>query len=259
MITLGLILIGLSFADLVAGGLAGEPVDRRRVALGLAGGVSLVVAAAWWLSGLGAQSAWTVAATALLTAGWLAAKSAGGATSWSRPRLALVILGLGLAVGLGASRDSGLANPLDAWLADSPFPLLASSTSGRVVLLFGVLLFLTAPANGVIRAVLTMAGTPWRRSETRLRGGRLIGVLERWLIFGLAVAGEPTAAALIVSAKGLLRFPELNRTAQQAGPLEPNGDLARPAEIDEITEYFLLGSLLSWTLALAPVLLLGTP
>ena len=60
------------------------------------------------------------------------------------------------------------------------------------------------------------------------------------MIFSLGLAGEPTAAALIVSAKSLLRFPELSRAS----------------EIDAVTEYFLLGSLASWGLALLFVLLL---
>src|SRR5690606_29978105 len=110
----------------------------------------------------------------------------------------------------------------------------------------------SAPANGVVRAVLTCVGTPWQRSATRLRGGRLIGALERWLIFGLAIAGEPTAAALVVSAKSLLRFPELSRTGQPP-PSGSSGvrddEQSAPADIDLLTEYLVLGSLVSWVLA----------
>lgn len=75
-------------------------------------------------------------------------------------------------------------------------------------------------------------------------------MIERYLIFGLAVAGEPTAAALVVSAKSILRFPELSRKARD------RGDEDRVvADVDVVTEYFLLGSLTSWLLALAPVVL----
>jgi hypothetical protein len=117
----------------------------------------------------------------------------------------------------------------------------------------GVVLFLGSTSNAIVRAALTAAGTDWRSSQTRLRGGRLLGVLERWLIFTLAVAGELTAASLIISAKSLLRFPELSRVARS----DDGGDSAdsAPAEVDLVTEYFLLGSLLSWTLALVPALL----
>lgn len=74
-------------------------------------------------------------------------------------------------------------------------------------------------------------------------------MIERWMIFALALAGEPTAAALIVSAKSLLRFPELSKTAEST-----HDDAG--VDIDAVTEYFLLGSLASWALALAFVVLL---
>lgn len=109
---------------------------------------------------------------------------------------------------------------------------------------------MSAPANGIVRAVLSVAGSSWRESEQRLRGGRVIGLLERWLVLGLAVVGEPTAAALVVSAKSLLRFPELSRTVR-----EEEGDDTPAARADWVTEYFLLGSLASWTIALGVAVL----
>jgi hypothetical protein len=178
--------------------------------------------------------------------------------------------------------------PSSRWLASLPFPVVASLGLDRFCLTVGVSVVLLATANGLVRAVLTAAGTPIGHSQQRLRGGRLIGPLERLMIFGLAVAGEPTAAALIVSAKSLLRFPELSKTSPATGsrpdadPIGerasgdtagdsapgqfPNGD-PRPdedpppitLEIDYVTEYFLLGSLTSWILALAPAILLQGP
>jgi hypothetical protein len=70
-----------------------------------------------------------------------------------------------------------------------------------------------------------------------LRGGRAIGCLERGLILGFALAGEPTAAALVISGKSLLRFPEATRS--------------------DVNECFVVGSLASWSLALAPLVLLA--
>ena len=89
---------------------------------------------------------------------------------------------------------------------------------GVVLLALGVLAVLAATANGVVRTVLRMASQDLEASAQRLKGGRIIGVVERILIFGLAVVGEPTAAGLL-------------------------------------TEYFLLGSLVSWAVALFPVVL----
>jgi hypothetical protein len=65
--------------------------------------------------------------------------------------------------------------------------------------------------------------------------------MERLLILGFAVAGQLTAAAIVVSAKSLLRFPEISRSDRR---------------IDAVTEYFLVGSMSSWLIALAPTVLL---
>jgi hypothetical protein len=65
---------------------------------------------------------------------------------------------------------------------------------------------------------------------------------------------ELTAASLIISAKSLLRFPELLNRVARSDDAESSA-VSAPAEVDLVTEYFLLGSLLSWSLALAPALL----
>ncbi len=93
-----------------------------------------------------------------------------------------------------------------------------------------------------------------RRGETRgepqpsdrLKGGRLLGPMERLLILGLGLAGQLAAATAVVAAKSIIRFPEIN--AQKA---RENGGIG----IDEVTEYFLVGSFASWILALGGVAL----
>jgi hypothetical protein len=94
-------------------------------------------------------------------------------------------------------------------------------------------------------------GTKFTPAEQRLRGGRVVGPLERVLIFGLGLAGQPTAAALVISAKGLLRYPELTGLRGESGA---GGTSART--IDVVTEYLLIGSLTSWLLALFPLVLM---
>ncbi|MGH3530870.1 MAG: hypothetical protein ACRDSX_02895, partial [Mycobacterium sp.] len=73
-----------------------------------------------------------------------------------------------------------------------------------------------------------------------LKGGRLLGPMERLLILILGVSGQALAASAVIAAKGIIRFPELN--AQKGR----NGEVG----IDEVTEYFLVGSFASWLLAL---------
>lgn len=147
---------------------------------------------------------------------------------------------------------------LAAYLADLPWNRSERLNPELVLLILGLLLFLGPTANAVVKTVMTQIRSfDYNASEQQLKGGRYIGPLERWLIFGLALAGQPTAAALVVSAKSIIRFPELQSKAGRPEALAPvDGDDARPREqkIDELTEYFLIGSLLSWLLALVAAL-----
>jgi hypothetical protein len=272
MIGFGLVLLTVSLADIGAGGLIGLPRKGLRAFVAVVLAIGTCCAAAFCLEVSSPKI--TTALGAAASIAWVLAKfpwrrglspaqnherPQDGTTesedeeSLRHPRLALLALAVPLMISLVVARPDSPPGFLDEWLQSSPFAAVRSMQGSELVLLCGVLLFLTAPANSIIRAVLTtVMETPVSRSETRLRGGRLIGVLERWLIFGLAIAGEPTAAALIVSAKSLLRFPEISKM-QKDSPDAPTD----VSEIDTITEYFLLGSLLSWTIALAPVVLLS--
>lgn len=71
-----------------------------------------------------------------------------------------------------------------------------------------------------------------------LKGGRIIGPIERLLIVVLAFAGVPQIIAALAAAKGVVRFPEI---AEDRG----SGSKA---------EEFLVGSLASWTLSAVAVL-----
>lgn len=113
----------------------------------------------------------------------------------------------------------------------------------RVCVVAGVVLFQLSTANLVVRLLLDAIGVPAVTNEKKLRGGRLLGPMERLFIVVLGLAGDLTAAAVVVAAKGLLRFPELQRTSKQDGPTE-------------VSEYFLIGSFSSWLLAVAGLLVL---
>ena len=207
---------------------------RQLAALAAASGGALL---ALVLGGLpaGQVAGWTVALT-VLTALWLA-------SSWSAlhlrrlPALPFAVLGT-TGVGLLAlsGRTPRLEGVLTRWYDSVTVPAAAGVSFDRFAVVLGGLLFLQATANVVVRLVLDGAGSPAEQSESTLKGGRILGPMERTFIFALGVAGELTAAAIIVAAKGLLRFPELQRGA--------------PGRVDALTEYFLVGSLTSWLLAL---------
>jgi hypothetical protein len=69
--------------------------------------------------------------------------------------------------------------------------------------------------------------------------------MERLLILGLGLAGQLAAATAVVAAKSIIRFPEINAQKAKANG---SGDLG--IGIDEVTEYFLVGSFASWIIAL---------
>ena len=95
---------------------------------------------------------------------------------------------------------------------------------------------LTIPSNWFVRALLErIKAAPTGGSDG---AGRWIGILERLLIFLLVVGDEAGAAALVVAAKAILRFPEIT------------GD-----EPHLSAEYVLVGSLSSWRLGMAGGLL----
>ena len=102
-------------------------------------------------------------------------------------------------------------------------PVLEGLDPTRFLLLLAVFLVQLSTGNVVVRLVLTATGTvnPAKRDappdpELRLKGGRLLGPMERVFIVGLGLAGHLTAASIVIAAKGLLRFPELQSKDDQA-------------------------------------------
>lgn len=186
---------------------------------------------------------------ALALTGWLVT-SRSTRTEVGTPALALLILGGGLLVLLAfAGYDEPVGGVWRDWLAHAAAPALRGVDPGHALMVLAVGLAQLGPANQVVRLVLVSTGTlrpPGQpQASDRLRGGRVLGPLERLLIVSLALAGQVTAAGFVTAAKGLIRFPEL--TAQR-GRSEVAG-----VGIDAITEYFLIGSFVSWSLALGGV------
>ena len=152
----------------------------------------------------------------------------------------------------GAIVCSVLAPPADGliarWLGAATFPALEPVSADRLLLVLGAFGLQLSTGNVLVRLVLKSTGTinPGKDGgmpPTQLKGGRLLGPLERIFILALAMGGQVTAAAIVVAAKGLLRFPELSSRQEQA-------------TVHEMTEYFLLGSFVSWLVALGSYVLL---
>jgi len=158
----------------------------------------------------------------------------------------LVVFGSTLAMLLSlsgwASEAAGAAARWAGWLT---LPGPGEVGAGRLLIVAGVVLLQLVTGNQLVRLVLGSvgavkpAGQP--QPSDKLKGGRLLGPMERLLILGLGLAGQLTAATAVVAAKSIIRFPEIN--AQKA---RENGGIG----IDDVTEYFLVGSFASWIIAL---------
>lgn len=242
MSVLALTLLAVGVADLVRLRSWGQPARAALVSC-LAGLVTLAV-----LAVLADLTSWADFVLLLVAAatlcGWVATSTSERHLPAALP---LSILSAGLTVLLLGSGGASVAGgDFARWLEWTGLPATDPPASADAVLLIaGLLLVQVATANTVVRLILTQigalgpAGEP--QASDRLRGGRILGPMERLIILGLGLAGEVTAASLVIAAKGLIRWPELRQS-----------DLKDPDAIgvDEVTEYFLVGSMVSWTFAL---------
>jgi hypothetical protein len=217
-----LLIVGLGVVLLVMFGLVVGLSAKGWATLGVVMVLSLVV--------------WVLASSAALDAG----------VRVSKPALTLAFGAF--AVGLaGTIVGGGAADFLPALPAAFEGSLVARVPSDRLVFGLGVAVAQLATANVLVRLLLDAVGVPATTNEKKLKGGRLLGPMERLFILGLGLAGQLTAASVVVAAKGLLRFPELQRAS--AGEPGPDGP-------SDVTEYFLIGTFASWLLALGGLALL---
>ncbi|MFD5216042.1 hypothetical protein [Microbacterium sp. NPDC058345] len=195
----------------------------------------------------------------------LAAIAAGAAWIWAMPAerdprfgfwpaVVLALVCSLAVVWLGERRDAGIIGR--SWQLDSPFGPISFDLA---LLVAGVVVFLLESGNLVVRAALTSEHS-WspddvevphaavRRDDTAaggerprggFKGGRLIGPLERVIVFMLTLTAAYPLLAATLAAKGIVRFPEISK----------DGETGARAE------YFLVGSLVSWVIALGAAFL----
>ena len=196
--------------------------------------VAVTVAAAFWVRPEG----WAGAIAALVAAAWYfiaermnkpidyrgETRSVPELFAWSAVGLVVVLAGF-------------------AWLD----MVLLSATVPLGLMWLALALFLTQTGNRVTRAVLLLSGRELGGDGqaagavpgSRLKGGRVIGPLERIFIMVLAVLGAYHIVAALMAAKGIVRFPEISADAKRDDPVQAGTK----------AEEFLVGSLASWGLA----------
>lgn len=225
MIAAAIVIAAVALGDLVRP--HGPPVTARSLVLSIAAGSATASLVVW-----GTGSPWWMAAVAVaVQAGWVLTSAETSRLPWGIP-----LVGLGLAV-IAALAAPALDIDHDAWLVHwfraSELPALHGVTVESFLLGAACAAFLVSSANIIVRIALRLAGDEIAQTEQKLRGGRLLGPMERLFVFFLALGGNYVALAAVVAAKGILRFPEISRH-------DPHGYKA---------EYVLVGSFVSWAVA----------
>lgn len=225
MIGAGIVLLAVGAADLLRHYV---PSRARPYAYALAAVVLLVLSAGadavvWSFVALGTVALWMLG-----TPG----RHGGRAGLW--PVVLVAAVSLLAVASLGVRSGQGPLGEL--WPVHSP---LGSVSLDVAVFMLGAVAFLAESGNVVVRAALR-DGSPADAEPVALKGGRLIGPLERLLVFALTLTGAFTLLAAVLAAKGIVRFPEISRDSK-------DGTRA---------EYFLIGSLVSWVTALGAAFLL---
>lgn len=239
---IALLLLGIALADL---GHSLRPVRYVPECVGAA--VTVLVGVLCDLTDLRDVLALVVIAAVVVAWGITVRQGFGRNQAW----LPLTLIGVAGAVAVVVAPAAGTAGGLlDEWLSHGPLPVLDGLGPDRVLLLLATFLVQLSTGNVLVRLVLAATGTvnPTKVGglddpQTQLKGGRLLGPMERLFILGLGLAGNLTAASIVIAAKGLLRFPELQSRLDQT-------------RIHRLTEYFLVGSFVSWLVPLASLVLL---
>ena len=88
--------------------------------------------------------------------------------------------------------------------------------------------------------------------------GKMIGYLERIIVFLLLLNGQYPAIGFVITAKSIIRFPEINRNAKRSNEECPpeTSENADECRENSRAEYYLIGTLLSLISAFAVYFLL---
>lgn len=220
--------------------------------------IAVALSSTWALAGLSGLDAKAVALTTIVALPSVAWLSIEWQPNESKPVWALALPAIAL---IGVFVASGSAAPIDGaikdWYENLPFPFATSGSDAvsldQFILSIAVFFFLLATGNRIVLLVLAAAkdseGKEGGREEDGeselLKGGRFLGPMERLIVTASILSGNLAGAGFVIAAKGLLRFPEISRSGAKTG-------------IDELTEYFLVGTFTSVLIAVAlGILVLG--
>jgi hypothetical protein len=188
---------------------------------------------------------WGLATTVIVMtfAEWLGTQSGSNACAWQLLSgvAHVLLLSIWLSPGMGLHFRPGLSRPLGALAQWTTFGLWLHRFwgFGPLKTLFGLIISANE-ANLLVRWVLEKFKLPVRAStdEKEYNRGRIIGLLEREMIYLFVLGGQFSAIGFVMAAKGLARFKEL--------------------EDRNFAEYVLIGTLVSSSVAMAVGLAIRT-
>lgn len=242
MLLLAAILVIIGLGDIIRALLRAEvPAALSWTLLGIVAVVVLPVAGL--LTGL---PWWSLALCVLPVVLWFGSVPVGSdAPSRSLRHCAPRVLGFVLLSGGMVLLGDSLVSETQAL----PVPAVGRFSTELGALATGVALFHVVSANALVRLALSAERHTQRTQESdmlvrrpQLKGGRWIGPLERITLTGLLVAGAYPVVAALIAAKGIIRFPEMHEDRAEGNK----------------AEYFLVGSFVSWTVAIIAAGLLWT-
>jgi len=119
---------------------------------------------------------------------------------------------------------------------------LLSAWQPEYWLIITAAVFLTIPASSIIQHLMSRWSDSIEdaQSESLKDAGKYIGILERLFIFGSVLSGFWQTVGFLIAAKSVFRF----------------GDLTK-ARNRKLTEYILIGTLLSFGIAMATAILVA--
>lgn len=121
-------------------------------------------------------------------------------------------------------------------------PTFSLQFTSENLLVITLLVFLTSPASIIIKLLISQ-WTPITGpadAASLQHAGKFIGILERLMVFTFAITNNWQAIGFLIAAKSVFRF----------GDLKDSHDL-------KLTEYVLIGTLLSFGIAIAAALLVN--
>ncbi|MDR9415489.1 MAG: DUF3307 domain-containing protein [Gracilimonas sp.] len=126
------------------------------------------------------------------------------------------------------------------WVDEEAITLFSSLFTQQNLLLLLCIFLLTQPAAIIIKILIAgwLPENESKEQKTLTNAGKIIGILERLFVFGFVVSGNWSGIGFLLAAKSVFRF----------------GDLKEKEGV-KLTEYILIGTLLSFGLAMLVSLL----